>query len=152
MPLRKRQMTDEELQQLYIPPHPHKEFHPLSATNKELVKYGYPARPNEKTHPLQFAKWQKLLSRHLSPIKTTFSIIERSRTVVQDFLRPANFAGAIIENPPDQLLNSITATWTVPNIFPSQSLAGIVSDGEYEVSMWVGIDGLHQDNLVCGLE
>src|ERR1700737_3620593 len=125
-------------------------FNPLTASDSDLVKFGFPRRPNKTTHPLHFAKWEKTLSRPIHRIQPATHPVKAISlpTQIKSFGATRNnnaVAGALLANLIDSApLNSVSASWVVPNVQPPPSAslgAGRFKDGVYKSGTWIGLDG-----------
>jgi Peptidase A4 family len=128
-------------------------FNPLLASHAELRHYGIPTRPSRESHPLYRAKWEDILSRPLR-------VIEPILTVKKSYSRPPHrqslrhdttntnatgwpWGGAVLPRPAGEFIDSVSASWTVPNAWPPASAWNGTNwnSGYWQCAVWVGIDG-----------
>jgi hypothetical protein len=127
-------------------------FDPLKATPEELKSYGLPPKPDAKTDPQRYARWSKHLSKTLTFIAPTFKIIEKDRdpraknqAEVASNATSSNWSGVVLTDPtPAKQYTAIEGEWIIPNAYPNSSN----TNGIYEVSVWVGIDGWGNGEVV----
>lgn len=119
------------IQNARVPKQIPEEFDPLCASPEDLRRYGIPPRPNKETHPLYHAKWEEVLSRPLGVIVPKLTTQTKSprpgyrpnpnRNGVQHNAGSWPWSGAVIGRPTGEFVDSVSASWTVPNVFPPHS-------------------------------
>jgi hypothetical protein len=127
-----------------IPKAPPTGFNPLEATPEELKSYGLPPKPDAQTDPERYARWSKHLSKPLTFVAPAFKIIERDRTPsakiqtkVANNATSSNWSGVVLTDPSPAKYSAIEGEWIIPNVYPNYTN----TNGTYNVSVWVGIDG-----------
>jgi hypothetical protein len=143
-------LTKKVIASAKIPKAPPKGFNPLEATPDELKSYGLPPKPDVKTDPDRHGRWSKHLSKPLTLVAPTFKIIEKERnptaktqTKATNAATSSNWSGVVIADPsPAKQYTAIEGTWIVPDAYPS------ATNGDYDVSVWVGIDGWGNGEVV----
>jgi hypothetical protein len=159
-------MAEKHLEEVIVPIMPPPNFDPLTATNKELIEFGFPPRPHKETHPIQWAKWEKTMSRPISHVHSKLHIAKPrhlqipftspplhdpmalSPGVSLTMLDSSRWAGAIVTNPANQTINSVSATWTIQNPYPPPTAYdsdGNLKDGKYYYATWIGLDGFDKN-------
>jgi hypothetical protein len=142
------------------------DFDPLNSSDSQRAKFGLPPRPDESVAPKLFAAWKTLLSPPLFcipvrrdadaliSVKDVFSIEDDPRATAISrtaslagppaaFERSRNWSGGYIRPATAATFTHVTATWVVPNVFPTPPSApgAPFPDGDYACSVWVGLDG-----------
>lgn len=128
-----------------IPKAPPAGFNPIEATPEELGSHGFPPKPDAKTDPLRNARWTKHLSKPVTFVAPTFKIIQKDQdptgktlTKVANTATSSNWSGVVLTAPsPAKQYTAIEGEWIVPNAYP----ANVNVNGTSNVSVWAGIDG-----------
>lgn len=144
------QLTKKMMAGIRQAPPPPPGFNPMRASDSELIQYGFPPRPDKDTHPRGSTLWAKMMSRPLNYSPLKFSINTDQIREPQDAasnVPPAsssNWSGAVLTSPPPgTTFYAVSASWVVPDAYPPPSAKSgtTFTDGTYQCSVWVGIDG-----------
>lgn len=144
-------------------------FNALTATGEELAEYGLPQRPDKATQPEQFAAW----TRAMSALKYQATDVKALATHNEPN-RPLNkpSAGAAVSNVPTTTSSGnwsgvantnkltkwnkltsfdyIASSFVVPSAQPPFNACANGITGPFLVSIWNGIDGFDNGDVVQG--
>ncbi len=150
----------EVARRLVEKPQPPPEFNPLRASDEELAAFGIAPRPPETEHPVLSALWREALSppMRLEAVQLadltfdpSYRLTGLRKTVqaVKTALGPGqsrqtgstNWSGAYVVANRYRRFTAIGATWRVPTPEAPKTAGGGLTDGDYRVATWVGLDG-----------
>jgi hypothetical protein len=146
----RHQLALKMIQKARLPQAMPEGFNPLLASSADLRRYGIPPRPNKDSHPLYHAKWVDLLSRPLGVVVPTLTTEGKTmrpprrpdptRKTIHPNASGWPWSGAVLTHPPSEFIDSVSASWTVPNVFPPASAwnnaANNWNDGEWYSSIY----------------
>ena len=139
-------------------PTPPKELDLLQAPDAQLAKYGLPPRPDKAKEPELYQLWNKLLGQPFDAFAIDFANLEHNlkppiplnrvgcgvRRGIHPVENSRNWSGAYIIPESSDKFVYVTGSWQVPSpSLPPVYPAGAGAGDEYQVSVWIGIDG-HQ--------
>ncbi len=152
------QLIPTNLQGVFATPAPAKDFDPNTASASALMMSGiFLRRPSKQDPPEVQAAWQRVFSKQWLPENRVMPLLETKRGITHNrkkFVKTNagfssnNWGGGSIQG------NWVTAvgTWVVPTV--SKPSEGQGSEGGWNSSSWVGIDGAYGSNdvLQAGVE
>ena len=112
------------------------DFKPLTASDELLRRHGFPPRPELSAAPALRQVWDNAFSRRLKHIVPTFRQVDPGPHATSPLSLPASvlpFWSGVVASGVAGSLNWITASWTVPNVYPSST--------GWAAGVWIGLDG-----------
>lgn len=144
-------------------PAPPSDFDPMSASAATLMKHGvFWRRPGPEDHPRLVAAWERVARRpwraedrivpELEPLIGVSHQLRGARELADGRFTSNNWSGGTLAPPGGHTWSGAVGHWTIPTVTQPSEPQG--TEGGWNSSSWVGVDGAYTSNdvLQAGIE